>query len=260
MSDEVQPEVAHQAAAIGEADTSIESGVLESLCDLAIRGHGFLADYLRFTRRIRCTNSDGAVEEPVGTVRTALETWRLVPGAVDESRWAVFPRRELLWEDVCRLSRPFDEFPEVPKCVAGIIPPRGFAVRCPRVAYYFGAVVETQDDSVKKRYATSYVLEWAHAVAESLTAEHVVYNRVWVCEERCVEFLRKFESFDDFVVDVVGHEIALVSFRGLVLLLATARGLSKSFLQSRVDYTSATSVSWAIVRPGSSEFVLPGVR
>ena len=94
----------------------------------------------------------------------------------------------------------------------------------------------------------------------SLKAEHVVYNRVWVCEERCVELLRKFELFDDFVVDAVGHEIALVSFCGLVSLLTKACGLSKHFLQSRVDYPSATSVSWAFVRPGSSEFVWPGVR
>ena len=72
--------------------------------------------------------------------------------------------------------------------------------------------------------------------------------------------MRKFESFDDFVVDVVGHEIALVSFRGLLSLLTRARGLSKSLLQSRVDYPLATSMSWALVRPGSSEFVLPGVR
>ena len=164
------------------------------------------------------------------------------------------------FEDRTRLRIPLDELPVVPKCVAGIIPPRGLAVWCPRVAYYFGAVIETQDDSVKNRYAKSYVLEWANAVAASLTAENVVYNGVWVCEERCVEFLRNFELFDDFVVDMVGHEIALVSFRGLVSFLTRARGLSKPFLQSRVDYPSATSVSWAIVRPGSSELVLPGVR
>ena len=144
--------------------------------------------------------------------------------------------------------------------MTGIIPPRGLTVRCPRVTYYFGAVVQTEDDSVKKRYATSYVLEWTHAVAASLTAEHVVYNRFWVCEERCVEFLRRFESFDDFFVHVVGHEITLVSFRGLVLLLTRARGLSKRFLQSRVDYPFAMSVSRAVVRPGSSQFILPGVR
>ena len=394
MSTEIQLEVAHQEAANGEADTWMEDGVAESLCDVAIQGHWLLADYLLFTGRIRCTTSEGAVEEPIGTVGTALKTWRLAPGAVDESHWDVFPRRELPWEDVCRLSRlevrmaasvaiqnaevhgqvvdlfiresvrsfivpdelacdrefledpaeaayvenmnhflllgvgrhplmtdersrnivvremgsrqlrtsfallagtgrlvsfqdytyfrepaahetdvrmsgrfedrtrlliPFDEFPKVPKCVAIIITPRGLAVRCPRIAYYSGAVVETQDASVKKRYATSYELEWAHAVAASSTAELVLYNRVWVCEERCLEFLHKFESFDDFVVHVVGHEIALVSFRGLVSLLTRARGLSKSFLHSRLDYPSATSVSWAIVRPGSSKFVLPGV-
>ena len=91
MSDEIQPEVGHQAAATGEADTSMEDGVMESLCDVTIQGQGFLADYLRFTGRIRCTTSEWAVEEPVGTVGTALETQRLVLGVVDESRWAVFP-------------------------------------------------------------------------------------------------------------------------------------------------------------------------
>ena len=113
---------------------------------------------------------------------------------------------------------------------------------------------------MKKRYAKSYALDWAHAVAASPTVEHVVYNRVWVCEERCVEFLRELELFDCFVVDVVGHEITLVSFRGLVSVLKKARGFSKPFFQGRVDYPSATSVSWAIVRLGSSEFVLLGVR
>ena len=81
-----------------------------------------------------------------------------------------------------------------------------------------------------------------------------------MCEERCAEFLRKFVLLDDFVVDVVGLEIALVSFRGLVSLLTKTRGLSKPCLQSRVDNRWATSVSWAIVRPGSSEFIFPGVR
>ena len=81
----------------------MEDAVMESLCDAAIQRHGLLADYLQFTGLTRFNTSEGAVEEPVGTVGTALETWRLVPGVVDESRWAVFPRRELLWEDVCRL-------------------------------------------------------------------------------------------------------------------------------------------------------------
>ena len=113
---------------------------------------------------------------------------------------------------------------------------------------------------MKKRYTTSCMLEWRHVVAPSLTAEYVIYNRVQLYEEHGVEFLHKFESFDDFVVDVVVHEIALVSFRGLVSLLTKDRGLSKTFRQSWVDYPSEMSVSWAIVRPGSSEFILPGGR
>ena len=95
------------------------------------------------------------------------------PGAQE-----TYVRMSARFEDRTQLLITFDEFPEVPKCVAGIIPPRGLAVKCPRVAHYFDAVVETQDDSVKKRYATPYVLEWALAGAASLTAEHVVYNRV----------------------------------------------------------------------------------
>ena len=105
MSDEMQPEVARQVAATAEADILMEDGVMESLCDVAIQARGCLADYLLFTGRNRWTASEGAVEDPVGTVGTALETLRLAPGMVDESRWPMFPRLELLWEDDCRLSR-----------------------------------------------------------------------------------------------------------------------------------------------------------
>ena len=164
------------------------------------------------------------------------------------------------FEDRTRLVVPFDELPEVPMCLAGIIPPRGLAVKSPRVAYYFVATVDTRRKSVKKRYATAYVLEWAHAVAAALTLEHVMYNRVWVCEERCVEILRKFMSFKDFVVDAVGHAVAQVSFRRLESFPDEARGLSQPYLDSRVDYPSALSVSWGVVRPGSSESVVPVSR
>ena len=47
------------------------------------------------------------------------------------------------FEDLTRLLVPFDELPEVPMCLAGITPPRGLAVKSPRVAYYFGAAVDT---------------------------------------------------------------------------------------------------------------------
>ena len=65
---------------------------MELSCDVAIQGRWLLADYLRFTGRIRCTASEGAMEDPVGTVGTASETWRIAPVVVDESRWDVFPR------------------------------------------------------------------------------------------------------------------------------------------------------------------------
>ena len=65
----------------------------------------------------------------------------------------------LRFEDRTRLVIPIDEFPEVPMCLAGIRHSRGLAVKSKRVAYYFGATVDTQCKSVKKRYATAYVLE-----------------------------------------------------------------------------------------------------
>ena len=45
------------------------------------------------------------------------------------------------FEDRTRLVVPFDELPEVPMYLAGIIPPLGLAVRSPREAYYFGALI-----------------------------------------------------------------------------------------------------------------------
>ena len=81
-----------------------------------------------------------------------------------------------------------------------------------------------------------------------------------MCDERCVEFLRKFVSFKDFVVDAVGHAVTQLSFCRLVSLLDEARGLSQPYLENRVDYPSALSVSWDVVRPGSSEIVVPVSR
>lgn len=49
------------------------------------------------------------------------------------------PRR---YEERTKLLVSHDEFPEVPLCVAGIIPPRGLAVKSPRVAHCFGATIE----------------------------------------------------------------------------------------------------------------------
>lgn len=147
------------------------------------------------------------------------------------------------FEDRTPLMIPFYELPEVPVCVAGIISPRVLAIKSPRVAYYFGATVDARSGSVKRRYATSYVLEWAHAVAVALTLENAIYNRIWVCEERCVKFLRKFVYFEDFVVEVVGHEVAQVSFRRVVSLLEKSRSFSNPFLQNRVDFLSVLSVS-----------------
>ena len=362
---------------------------------MAVKGHGALVGYKRFTGRVRYNDGDEAPEEPISTVGSPLKSWRLSPGVVGESRWAFFSRRGIVWEDFYRLPRwdmrlastvamqdaeireeimgrvfresvrsyqvpkeiecdcaflveaadaiyvermneylfqgvgrhpmltddrvrnfvvhetdprrwktafallvgtgrlvsfqdytyfrevgahgtdvrmsglyedctkllvSYDEFPEVPLCVAGIIPPRGLAFKSPWVAHYFGASREAQDGAAKKWYATAYVLEWAHAIAASPTMEHAVHNRVWVCEERCIALLRKFVSFEYLVVEVVGQEVAVVSFRKLVALLEKARELPPAFLESRVDYRSVTTVTWGVVRPGSSKFVASNPR
>ena len=82
--------------------------------------------------------------------------------------------------------------------------------------------------------------------------EQAAHNRVWVREERCIGLLRKFASFGYFVVDVVGQEVAFMSFRNLVALLEKARQLPPAFHESRVDYPSITTVTWGVGRPGSS--------
>ena len=69
----------------------------------------------------------------------------------------------------------------------------------------------------------------------ALTLEHVMYSRVWVCEERCVEFLRKFASFDILVVDAVRQAVPQVSFRRLLSLLDEARSLSNPTLRNELN-------------------------
>ena len=41
----------------------------------------------------------------MGTVGNPSVSLRLAPGVVEESRWSVIPRRSLLWEAICQLSR-----------------------------------------------------------------------------------------------------------------------------------------------------------
>ena len=78
---------------------------MEPLCDVAIRTSGLLADYIRVTHRVRYIGGDETVEDPVGTVGIPSVSCRLAPDLVDESRWSVFPRRVLVWEDICHLTR-----------------------------------------------------------------------------------------------------------------------------------------------------------
>ena len=44
------------------------------------------------------------------------------------------------------------------------------------------------------------------------------------------------------------------------VVVGRSQGLSQPYLENRVDYPSALSVSWGVLRPGSSEFVVPVSR
>ena len=90
---------------IEEICNPIEEGIMESMCDVAIRTSGLLADYIRFTGRVWYIGGDKTVADPIDTAGSPSVSWRLVPGLVDESRWSVFPRPGLVWEDICHFPR-----------------------------------------------------------------------------------------------------------------------------------------------------------
>ena len=150
---------------------------------------------------------------------------------------------------------PFYDFPAVPSVVSGLFPPLSLSVRLPRVAFYFGQVVLSASGVIRKRYESAYVIEWAYAVAAALGLEWGAFRRVWVCDEECLAFLRKFVGFPDFFVDLVDHSVIKVSFNSLVEVLAKARLLSTEYVHSRVDYATRKRSSWVVVREGTLEFV-----
>lgn len=78
---------------------------MESLCDVAIHANGVLAHYLRVTGQVRYIRGKETMVEPVGTVGAPSLSWHLAPGIVEESCWSVFPRRGVVWEDICQLPR-----------------------------------------------------------------------------------------------------------------------------------------------------------
>ena len=71
----------------GKVGNLMEEGILETLCDVSIRTNGFLANYLRFTGRVRYVGGNESAEDPVGTVGSPKVSWRLAQVVVDESRW-----------------------------------------------------------------------------------------------------------------------------------------------------------------------------
>ena len=159
------------------------------------------------------------------------------------------------FEDRTTTLVPFSDFPAVPSVVSGVFPPPSLSVRLPRVAFYFGQVVLSANASVRTRYERAYVIELACGVAAALGLEWGAFQRVWVCNEECLAFLRKFVDFPDFFVDLVDHSVIHVSFNSLVDVLAKARLLSTAYIHSRVDYATRKRSSWEVVREGTLEFV-----
>ena len=78
---------------------------MKSLYDVDVKGEGALIGYKRFAGRVRYNDGDEAPEDPIGTIGSPLNSWRLSRGLVDESRWAVFSRRGIVWEDLSQLPR-----------------------------------------------------------------------------------------------------------------------------------------------------------
>ena len=142
------------------------------------------------------------------------------------------------FEDRTTTLVPFYDFPAVPSVVSAVFPPLSLSVRLPRVAFYFGQVVLSASDIIRKRYERAYVVEWAYGVAPALGLEWGAFRRVWVCDEECLAFLRKFVCFPDFFVELVDHSVIQVSFNSLVDVLAKARLLSTEDVNSRVEYAT----------------------
>ena len=96
--------------------------------------------------------------------------------------------------------------------MSAVLPPLSLSVRLRRVAFYFGQLVLSASEVIRKRYERAYVIEWAYEVAAALGLEWGAFRRVWVCDEECFAFLRKFVGFPDFLVNLVDHSVIQVSF------------------------------------------------
>ena len=84
------------------------------------------------------------------------------------------------------LMTPWSRLPLMPVDVLSAAPPQGPSVRLPRVAYYFSLRVRDESDDVRMRYDATFMIEWAHSVANALTLEIENHRRVWTCSEECI--------------------------------------------------------------------------
>ena len=77
----------------------------------------------------------------------------------------------------------------------------GLPVRLPRVAYYFSLRIRDKSDDVRMCYDAAFMIDGAHFVATALKLEIENHRRVWTCSDKCIAFLARFDSLDDFYVD-----------------------------------------------------------
>ena len=75
------------------------------------------------------------------------------------------------FEDRTTTLVPFYDFHAVPSVLSGVFPPLSLSVRLPRVAFYFGQVVLSASEAIRKRYERAYVIEWAYG-----SRPHWVWN------------------------------------------------------------------------------------
>ena len=134
------------------------------------------------------------------------------------------------------LMIPWSRFPLMPVEVLPAMPLQGLSIFLPRAAYYFSLRVRDESDDVRMRYDASFMIEWAHSVANAITLELENQRRDWTCSDECIAFLSRFESLDEFYVDCVGRFVSRVSFRSLVGQLRLVCLLPLSSLFSSLEY------------------------
>ena len=117
--------------------------------------------------------------------------------------------------------------------------------------------MQSASESVRIRYEVAFLLEWAHSVAAALTFEIKTNARVWKCSAKCIDFLERFSSLDDFFVEVVNRFVVSVLFRSLVGKLRWVHEFTAAELTIGQDYPPGVTVAWAVIEPNDGSVVPP---